>query len=278
MTQTTAEHRESTQLRPPCCLIDLFAVGVVAAAVCSLTGCVSPRYGLAKEGTPPAVALDASFPETPRQATLDAVITYGGPGSWKREALWDEYVVILQNHGERPLTIDSATLTDFAGTNYAAGNDPWALEKQSKIMEKQYRARGVAFMRNAAPGVLIVGAGAGAIASAGIFSAGATTAATATVVALPAYYIIVSVINHNNKKVIMAEFTRRRLALPLTLAPGETRTGSVFYPMVRDPRSLELHRSSESDSGRAALPLDFLKGLHVPAAPADTATKNASTS
>jgi hypothetical protein len=71
----------------------------------------------------------------------------------------------------------------------------------------------------------------------------------------------------------MAEFTRRRLPLPLTLAPGETRTGSVFYPMVRDPRSLELYWSSETGNGQATLPLDFLHGLHVPAAQASAATQ-----
>ena len=200
MNRTIAVCRVSPRFRLSCRLRDFFTVGIVAAVAFSLTGCVSPRYRLAEEGTPLALALDISFPQAPLQATLDAIIAYGGPGSWKREALWDEYVVTLQNHGERPVTINSATLADSDGTAYAAGNDPWALEKQSKILEKQYRARGVAFMRYAAPGVLIVGAGAGAIASAGIFSAGAATAATATVVALPAYYIIVSVINHKTRR------------------------------------------------------------------------------
>src|SRR5271166_6506687 len=91
------------------------------------------------------------------------LISYGGPGSWKREALWDEYVVTLVNHGERPLTIDSATLADSAGTPYAPGSDPWALEKQSKKLEKQYRKNGQAFVRAAGPGVLIVGAGAATV-------------------------------------------------------------------------------------------------------------------
>ena len=250
---------------------------LVAAVLCCQGGCVAGKYKLAKEGTPPVQPLNVAFPPSaPLQPTLVALISYGGPGSWKREALWDEYVVTLQNHGELPLTIDSATLADSTGTAYAAGNDPWALEKQSKILEKQYRALGVAFMRNAAPGVLIIGAGAGAIASAGIFTAGAATAATATVVALPVYYLTVLGINHHNKKAVMAEFTRRRLALPSTLAPGETRTASLFFPMVRNPRLLELHWSSESGSTQAALSLDFLKGLHVPPAPADAATKNSS--
>jgi hypothetical protein len=134
--------------------------------------------------------------------------------------------VILENHGERPLTIDSATLADSAGTPYAAGSDPWALEKQSKKLEKQYRDHGDAFMRAAGPGVLIVGVG----------------------------------------------FKRRRLPLPLTLAPGETRTGSLFYPMVR-PGSLALYWSNDSGSETAVLPLEFLQALHVPPAPAVHASK-----
>jgi hypothetical protein len=59
----------------------------------------------------------------------------------------------------------------------------------------------------------------------------------------------------------------------LTLAPGETRTGSLFYPMVRSPGSLTLHWSNETGGVTADLPLVFLESLHVPAAPVDHASK-----
>jgi hypothetical protein len=253
-------------------------VAVAAAVLCCQGGCVATKYKLAKKNTPPVQLLNIAFPlSTPLQSTLAALIIYGGPGSWKRQALWDEYIITLENRGERPLAIDSATLGDSAGTTYAAGNDPWTLEKQSKKLEKQYRDRGEAFMRAAGPGVIIVGAGAATISAAAgstvFVSAGMVGAAVATVVVLPVYYLTVLGINHHNKKAVMAEFKRRRLALPLTLAPGETQTGSVFYPMVRNPSSLELRWSSETSSGQAALPLDFLRGLHVPTAPAESAPK-----
>ena len=252
-------------------------MAIAAAMLCYQSGCVAAKYKLAKKNTPPVQLLNIAFPASaPLQPTLAALIIYGGPGSWKREALWDEYVVTLENRGEQPVTLDSATLGDSAGTTYAAGNDPWTLEKQSKKLEQQYRARGEAFMRAAGPGVLIVGAGAatiGAAAGGSVFvSAGLVGAAVATVVVLPVYYITVFGINHHNKKAVMAEFKRRRLQLPLTLAPGETRTGSLFYPMVRNPSSLDLHWSSDSSGGQAALPLDFLTGLHVPT-PAEPAPK-----
>jgi hypothetical protein len=257
----------------------VFLIGSLAAVVlCCQTGCVATKYKLAKKDTPPLQHLDLAFPlSPPLQPTLTALISYGGPGSWKRQALWDEYIVTLENHGERALIIDSAVLVDSAGTAYAAGKEPWGLEKQSKVLEKQYRDRGEAFMRAAAPGALIVGVGAATVSAAAgssvFVSAGVVGAAAATVVVLPVYYLSVLGINHHNKKAVMREFDRRRLPLPLTLAPGETRTGSLFYPMVRNPGSLELHWASEHGSQTAVLSLGFLQGLHVPPAPADQAPK-----
>jgi hypothetical protein len=170
----------------------LITAAVIAVVLGCQYGCVATKYKLAKKNTPPVQLLNIAFPpSTPLQPTLATLISYGGPGSWKREALWDEYVVTLENHGERPLTIDSAMLADSAGTPYAAGSDPWALEKQSKKLEKQYRDHGEAFLRAAGPGVLIVGVGAAtASAAAGstvLVSAGVVGAAVATVVVLPVY-------------------------------------------------------------------------------------------
>lgn len=97
-------------------------------------------------------------------------------------------------------------------------------------------------------------------------------AAVATIVVLPVYYLSVLSINHHNKKTVTTEFNRRRLTLPLTLAPGEIRTGSLFFPMIRSPRSLTLEGANESGTLNATLPLDFLKALHVPGAPGASVT------
>ena len=255
---------------------------VIVSVLSVLCGCVSTKYKLAKKDTPPAKLLNIAFPPAaPLQATLATLIVYRGPGSWKREALWDEYVVELVNGGDRPLIIDSATLLDSKGMPYAAGSDPWMLERQSKTLERQYRDRGEAFVRTAGAGLVIVGAGAAAGSAAGSgaalvapAAAGAAAAAVVVVVVvLPVYYVSVLAINHHNKKAVMTEFERRRLALPLTLAPGETRTGSLFFPMVRSPSSLVLHSVSGSVTRSARLSLDFLSALHVPGTPAAIPTK-----
>jgi hypothetical protein len=245
-------------------------LALTSLAAMLLSGCVSPRYQLARHDTPPAQAIDHRFPPAAElEAHLVGLITYHGPGSWKREALWDEYVVTLHNTSAHPITVESAALTDSAGRVVVPGSDPWALEKQSKALETQYRSSGEAFVRAAAPGVLLVGTSAAAAAATAsgwaLVSPAAAGAMLATVFVVPVYYTTVVAIDFHNKHQILAEFERRRLAAPVTLTPGETRTASLFFPMVRSPTALDLNWRSDSGPAQAALPLEFLNGLHVPA-------------
>jgi hypothetical protein len=239
------------------------SIALLLASALLFPGCVSSGYRAARKDTPAPQLLNVEFPPGRFDATLISVITYNGPGSWKRNAFWDEYVVTIRNTGSDPMTIGAAGLTDSAGTIRAAGIAPWALEEESRKLEDKYRAAGIAFVRYTTPGLAIVGTGAAAIASAGSFSTAAATAAAATLVALPVYYISVLTINHSNKGAMEREFRRRRLATPLTLGPGESRTGSFFFPMVPAPRSLTLQWSDRSTAGNAAFELPFLRDLHV---------------
>ena len=242
----------------------LVAVMALSLSVAGLfTGCVSNKYKMAASGTALPQLLNVAFAPAPLEATLNSVITFNGPGSWKRDAFWDEYIVTLHNPGNQPLTVTTAGLTDFAGLARTAGGEPWGLENESRTLERKYKDAGMAFVRYTAPGLLIVGTGTAAAASAGFLSAGAATAGAAIVVVLPIYYIGVVVINHKNKAAMSGEFNRRRHALSLRLAPGETRTGSFFFPTVPSPRSLGLGWSTATASGESVLPLDFLHGLHV---------------
>jgi hypothetical protein len=115
----------------------------------------------------------------------------------------------------------------------------------------------------AAPRVIVTAAEPEVLASAGVGSAGAGAAAAATAVALPVYGLTVFGVNMHNKAAIKKEFNRRRLSLPLSLGPGETRTGSFFFPTIPNPRALTVHWSGSSGDADTALGLDFLEGLHV---------------
>jgi hypothetical protein len=135
-----------------------------------------------RDAVPPK-AINAAFAQSPVTAALSTLITYQGPGSWKRESLWDEYVITATNTGTEPILITAATLTGHNGEGYAPGDNPWKVEKQSKQLEKRYKDAGMTFVRYTAPGILILGSGAVAVTSAGILTTGAATAATVTVIA-----------------------------------------------------------------------------------------------
>jgi hypothetical protein len=234
-----------------------------AATLCLVTACVSPKYQRADKSTPPIQPLNVKFPSSALDGSLYAEISDGGPGSWKREAFWDEYVMIMHNHSDQTLIVASAELMDYAGEVRPAGSDPWALERDSKTLEKRYRDAGIAFSRMAAPRVIASAAEPTVVASAGVGTTGAATAATLTAVALPVYGVTVFGINMHNKGAIKKEFDRRRVPLPLTLGPGESRTGSFFFPMAPNPQALTVRWTGSAGEGETTLELPFLRGLHV---------------
>lgn len=244
----------------------LAGVVLMGTALCLTTGCLSPRYKHASKKTPPAVMLNVNFPPGPLETSLNTLVIPGGPGSWKKEAFWDEYVVTFHNSHDQPFQVKSVELMDFTGSPRQPGDDPWKLERESKSLAKRYQDAGMTVVRVAGPRVLVTAAESSGAASAAIGGAGAATAATVTAAALPVYGATVLGVNLHNKKSIKAEFNRRRLQLPLVLAAGETRTGSLFFPLVPNPQSLIVSWSGESGDSRAGdsvLPLDFLQGLHV---------------
>jgi hypothetical protein len=120
---------------------------LLAAALCLVTACVSSKYKHADKSTPPTQPLNVKFPPSTPDTSLYSEISDGGPGSWKREAFWDGYVVIMHNESDQAL----------------------------------------AFGRVAAPRAIVSATEPEVAASAGIGTTGAAAAATATTVALPVY-------------------------------------------------------------------------------------------
>ncbi len=237
------------------------------AMLCTLSGCVtSKKYRMAKANTAPATTLDWKTSTSPVDLTLHTVIVYHGPGSWKREARWDEYVVQVVNSGDRPVTIHGASLDDFQGIPQLPGTDPWALEKLSYTNWDKYGKKGVH---------LVAGAGLVTVYAASVYAVGMSTlaggAASAGAVAaldlIPIVAIVdigvVAVMNHDNKTKVQQEFTRRRIALPHTLAPGEQISGSLFFPMTPGPQHLVLNAKAGDEPVKIVADLAPLASLHL---------------
>jgi hypothetical protein len=252
------------------------------ATVVALAGCVSAKYKLAKKETPPT-ALNFRASQPAAETVLHTVIAYDGPGSWKRKAFWDEYVLTVANRSGLPLTIESATLLDYQDQRLSPGSEPWSLEKQSKTWWQNVKSNDTGRLLTLGAGTVVVGtavvATAGTVVlggAAGGIAAGAA-AVGAAAIALPIYAVVSVVGNVKGRHRIEAEFNRRRLVLPATIPPGQSAEGSLFFRISPGPKRLILAGRAGDEPQELTLDLAPLAGLHFKAPPS-TAPPPAGTS
>lgn len=244
---------------------------LLLAGATLLTGCVSStKYRMAPKKIPPPVMLDlrANTGTDPRgslepaEFILHTVIIYQGPGSWKRAAFWDEYIVSIANRGKVPFNVDSAVLSDLQGGQVGAGDNPWELEKLSKTWWQNAGSSGIA-------DAFYIGAGSselGAMASTFFYLSDPTAAAPALIVgavAASATAIGMVVANKRGREKVEAEFNRRRLALPAIVPPGETIQGSLFFRITPGPQRLTLQCRINGEARELPVDLSPLAGLHL---------------
>jgi hypothetical protein len=254
------------------------------------SGCVSTKYKMipaAETTSPVPVAALQTVAISEVAANVDTVIVFRGPGSWKTEAYWDEYVVSLTNRSGEPLTIESAVLTGFQNDPAIAGDDPWLLEKSSKTWWQNVRSSETGRMLKLGGVTVLTGASAVGVAlSGGIFgptSASALAAANAlalVTVAIPIYAVGSVVRNVSSRHEVEAEFKRRRLALPVSLTPDQSTKGSLFFRLTPGPQRLALTYRANGALREAVIDLTPIMGLHMAEpsrAPAVAAPKNVAT-
>lgn len=237
--------------------------GVLAAALLlACTGCVSTKYKRAPKSTPPPLALNFAAEQSALALALHTVIVQKGPGSWRKEAYWDEYVCSITNRGATPLTVESATLVDALDADQAPGDEPWALEQRSRENIKKFEhsgrkvavGAGLTLTWLSTPGWAAVGVASG--------STALLFAGVITFVAIPVWVLGSGVRTLVARSGVTGEFHRRELALPCTLAPGETKSGDFFFPISPGPQRLMLRGATAEASQEIVLDLAPLAGLH----------------
>jgi len=240
-------------------------LAVVLAGLSGLAGgCVSAKYKtVEKPTTPPALNLVGEY--EPVLCRVDSVIIYRGPGSWKRDAYWDEYIVTLRNGGDVPCTVESVTLTDFTGTSSPPSDNPWALEKASRTREEELKA-------NTKDVLIQIGGGYVGL-TASIMGGTAVAGFTGGVIALPAFVAgtIYSNVHHRHR--IEGKFAARRVKLPAVIAPGQTLQGSLFFRISPGPRQLTLLVEQAGTYRKVTIELAALAGLHLGNQPAPPPAK-----
>ncbi len=239
------------------------ALLVVSAAACVLGGCTTTRkYRMVDEPSTCALELNVVAANPELEIRLASVTVYQGPGSWKQDALWDEYSISLRSRGSRVITVESLALVDILGESKLPGTDPWELERLSEANWERY----------ARVGRFVLGVGAaGAMQAAALGMGLAGGAATGILYVMPVLLLTnvtaVAVMNYQNKDRVQIEFERRRLKLPIQLAPNAALRGSLFFPMVPTPQRLILRGMASDGPFELAMDLQRLAGLHVDSSP-----------
>lgn len=236
----------------------------LALCFCSvgLAGCTLPQYRMVGAPTVPQ-SLDLAATDALLTVDVATVIIHQGPGTWKNEAWWDEYVVTITNNSAVPLTLTSIQLEDFNGRLSDPGSDPWKLERQSQSWWQTNATRNIGY-------TLQLGAGALAISSvaygAALFGpASVSSAAVISTVAVAAVPVTIAgtvIVNSEGKRKIEQEFQRRRIALPRELEPKARVAGSLFFPVSPGPQRLLLKSAQGQEIREHSIALDRLSGLH----------------
>jgi hypothetical protein len=251
----------------------LLAIGITVSIV-SLFGCGGTK--VLKESQPMQITQPLGVASDQQNtATLDWVIIRDGPGTWAKNADWDEYLLRVSNQSDQPITVTRIIVVDSLDTQIAPEPGRKELVKSSKNTVRRYRGSGIKVKAGLGAGTLLVagtvtavgvGAAAGTAAGTAMYGAAAGTAGAAAVGILllgPALAVggIVRGINNSN---VNEEIELRQTTLPVEIPASEEVGLDVFFPVAPSPKRVELTYTDVA--GEHALVIDTsvaLDGLHI---------------
>ncbi len=251
-------------------IITLFAVFSI------LTGCGGTK--VLKEPQPLQLEhVLATGADADIEVYLDWVIVRDGPGTWARNADWDEYLLRVRNRSGQSLSIENVTVIDSLQTRVESRSSRKQLVKGSKATARRYRdsdlrvkaGRGadtliVAGATATAVGVVSASAVAYGATLSGPASVGAAGAAVSGLVLLGPAIAVGGIARGINNNAVNNEIERRQTILPLGVPPGHEASLDLFFPLAPSPVMVELVYAD--DSGRRhTIIIDtsaVLEGLH----------------
>ena len=254
---------------------------LLAILVCSLSFGLAACGGTKVLKEPEPLALTESLAGAQDESlntTLDWVIVRDGPGTWARNADWDEYLITISNESAEPLRVTGLTVVDMQEIDVVPGANRKELVKATKKALKRYKGsgvevkagRGTGTMIAAGVGATVVGVGVGAAAAMGsALGAGAAGVGSAGAVAGGLLLIgpalaVGGVVRGMNNSAVNSEIEERQTLLPLTLEPESKKQADVFFPISPSPRRVVLAYSDSNGEHRLVIDTGkVLKGLHI---------------
>lgn len=212
-------------------------------------------------------------------ATLDWVIVRDGPGTWAKNADWDEYLLRVNNRTDQPIKVTQVIVVDSLDTRIEPQSGRKQLVKSSKKTARRYKESGIKVKAGRGAGTMLVAGAAVTVVGIGVanatvigFWSGATTAgsmgaaASGLLLLGPALAVGGIVRGVNNSKV-NRQIELRQTVLPLEIPAGEELSIDVFFPLAPSPTMVVLTYTDAS--GEHSLVIDtstVLDGLHIDAA------------
>jgi hypothetical protein len=203
---------------------------------------------------------------------LDFVIVRGGPGTWARNAYWDEYLLRIENRTDQPIQLVRVYVVDSQQFRQRSSGDRSYLLKSSKEAKKRYKKSGLEVKAGANPGALAVASGAALVGGAAVGLAalggsatavGAAGAAVAAIYAAPVL-LLAGGIQAHNMSVVSDEIRKRHTRLPRELQPGERQELDLFFPLAPSPSIVEIrYRLKDSHHTLTLDTSKVLAGLHI---------------
>ncbi len=253
----------------------LFPVGVVLLLV-SVSGCGGSK--VLKEPEPLVVTESLAVASDARlSVNLDWVIVRDGPGTWARNAFWDEYLLRIRNKSDQPIQLTELVIVDSLNTRIAVQHGRKQLVAGSKQSARRYKKSGIKVVassgrvtsgRVTSDAVILtgMGAGLGAGLGAGFGGAGAAAggAAIAGAVVLAPVFAVGGIVRGVNHSAVNAQIEERQTTLPLDVSVGHELALDVFFPLAPSPQTVELaYKDATGEYVIVIHTSTVLNGLHI---------------
>jgi hypothetical protein len=202
--------------------------------------------------------------------TIDAIIVRDGPGSWSKNADWDEYLMHGRTSSTEPVEITRIVVVDSLGKRRKPSAIRGDLQSGSKETARRYKDADLEVTAGyGGAGLVVAGyAVGGASAAVGLATLGTSGAAAGAAVAgavLVAPVLMTAGIVVGVEEIrVQNEIRRRSTAFPAQVAADEELPLDVFFPIAPAPQFVEV--TYRNTSGEHVLVIDtkaVLAGLHL---------------
>ena len=202
-------------------------------------------------------------------ASIDAVIVRDGPGSWSRNADWDEYLIHVRATSGWPVDVTEVVVTDSLGKGHKPSPYRTQLARESKKTARRYDDEDLEVTAGTGgalfAGGVAVGGTSAAVGLATLGSSGAAVgAATAGALVVAPVLLAAGVVVGIQGRQVELEIYRRATEFPVTVAAGADVALDLFIPLAPAPQQVEIKYTDPA--GGHVLVIDTraaLAGLHL---------------